>query len=188
MIVGFLAPAHGSAQDSLSVPCVDVDFTSPLEDLTRCAEQGDAYVQHSLGLRYSLGRGVPQNDAEAEHWFRLAAEQGDAYLQYSLGLRYDVGRGGLKNDVEAVRWYRLAAEQGHALAQYGLGVMYATGGSIAEDLVFAHMWFSLSVAQGNETAEGNRDAVEQRMTSEQIADAQGLAREWTETHPQDGGN
>ncbi len=33
-----------------------------------------------------------------------------------------------------------------------------------------------------------KDKIEQRMTREQIAEAQRLSREWFETHPQDGAN
>ncbi len=51
----------------------------------QAAEQGDAKAQFNLGVMYSDGRGVPQNDAEAVKWFRLAAEQGDASAQYNLG-------------------------------------------------------------------------------------------------------
>ena len=64
---------------------------------------------------------------------------------------------------------------------------------IPEDDVFAYMWYNymwynLSAAQGNETARSNKDEIEQRMTREQIAEAQRLSREWIEAHPQDGGN
>jgi TPR repeat protein len=41
------------------------------------ADQGDSYAQHSLGLMYSEGRGIPRDDKEALKWFRLAAEQGN---------------------------------------------------------------------------------------------------------------
>ena len=34
---------------------------------------------------YELGEEVPKDDAEAVHWFRLAAEQGHASAQFSLG-------------------------------------------------------------------------------------------------------
>ena len=66
---------------------------------------------------YDEGEGVPQDDAEAVRWYRLAAEQGDATAQYNLGLMYDEGEGVPQDDAEAVRWYRLAAEQGDASAQ-----------------------------------------------------------------------
>ena len=43
------------------------------------AEQGDAGAQIVLGFMYKNDRGgVPQDDAEAVRWFRLAANQGDA--------------------------------------------------------------------------------------------------------------
>jgi TPR repeat protein len=151
VIVGFLAPAHGSAQDSVSVSCVEVTFPSPLEDLTHCAEQGHARAQYLLGLRYKIGHDAPQDDAEA-------------FL-----------------------WYRLAAEQGHASAQSDLGYQYAKEGFL-QNLVYAYLWLDLSAAQGNEAAGSNKDMLEERMTRQQISEAQRLSREWIEAHPQDGGN
>ena len=68
-------------------------------------------------VMYDEGRGVPQDDAEAVKWYRLAAEQGNAAAQYNLGVMYDKGEGVPQDDAEAVKWYRLAAEQGAAAAQ-----------------------------------------------------------------------
>jgi TPR repeat protein len=45
--------------------------------------QGFAVAQFNLGVMYSDGQGVPQNDAEAVRWYRLAAEQGHAGAQFS---------------------------------------------------------------------------------------------------------
>ena len=42
------------------------------------AEQGLAGAQFILGLMYDSGRGVPEDDAEAVKWFRMAAQQGYA--------------------------------------------------------------------------------------------------------------
>ena len=42
---------------------------------------------------YATGQSVPQDDAEAVKWYRLAAEQGTADAQYNLGVRYAKGRG-----------------------------------------------------------------------------------------------
>ena len=52
-----------------------------ITELRRQAEQGDAEAQIDLGLRYANGEGVPQDDAEAVRWFRLAAEQENADAQ-----------------------------------------------------------------------------------------------------------
>ena len=150
------------------------------------AEQGHAGAQYSLGLAYDNGVGVPEDDAEALRWYRLAAEQGNPAAQDNLGRLYAYGEGVPEDDVEAVRLYRLAAEQGDATGQVNLGGQYYNGDGVPEDLVYAYMWWNLATAQGNEDARELKDIVEQRMTREQIAEAQRLSREWIETHPQDG--
>ena len=113
----FLVPAHGSAQDSLSVSCADVYSRSPLEDLTRCVEQGHAGAQSALGLKYASGAGVPEDDVEAVRWYRLAAEQGHAEAQWLLGSMYGNGDGVPEDDVLAYMWFNLSAAQGHGSAQ-----------------------------------------------------------------------
>ena len=94
------------------------------QETKRLAERGLAFAQVNLALMYDNGEGVPENDAEAVRWYRLAAEQGYASGQYNLGLMYDLGEGVPEDDAEAVRWYRLAAEQGNAAAQFNLGYIY----------------------------------------------------------------
>ena len=109
--------------------------------------------------------------------FRLAAAQGRASAQVILGLMYSDGQGVAQDYAEAVRWYRLAAAQGHADAQYNLGLMYGKGQGVAQDYVRAHLWFNLAAVKGNADAVKNRDIVAKRMTSQQVAQAQKLARE-----------
>ena len=113
----FLVPVHGSAQDSLSVACAEVYSRSPLEDLTRCAEQGHAGAQSALGFKYARGVGVPEDDVEAVCWYRLAAEQGHAEAQWLLGSMYGNGDGVLEDAVFAHMWFNLSATQGHGSAQ-----------------------------------------------------------------------
>ena len=40
------------------------------------------------------------------------------------------------------------------------------------------MWFNLAAAQGDADAAKNRDSLATRMTLDQIAEAQRMAREW----------
>jgi TPR repeat protein len=132
--------------------------------------------------------GGPLEDAAAAHQhgdyataYRLTrplAEQGNADAQTSLGAMYGKGEGVPQNYSEAVRLYRLVADEGNATAQSNLGLMYAQGHGVPQDYVIAHMWLNLSAAQGYEDAVKNRDVVAHLMTSEQIAEAQKLAREW----------
>ena len=39
------------------------------------ADQGHALAQYAVGWLYERGRGVPEDDAEAVRWYRLAADQ-----------------------------------------------------------------------------------------------------------------
>ena len=91
---------------------------------------------------------------------------------------YRNGRGVLKDYKEALKWYRKAANQGYASGQTNLGFMYATGKGVLKDLVQAHKWWNLGSMNGNDKASRNRDRVEKKMTSSQIAEAQRLARNW----------
>ena len=125
-----------------------VSAAQDIDDKIRAAESGDPIAQYNLALRYFKGEGVPQNDAEAAKWYRLAAAQGNAGAQFNLGGIYDTGKGVAENDAEAVKWYRLAAEQGDVTAQSNLGIMYATGVGVPQNYAEAYVWFSLAVASG----------------------------------------
>jgi len=97
--------------------------------------------------------------------------------QYNLGGMYDKGQGVAQNYAEAVKWYRLSAAQGVAVAQFNLGGMYATGQGVAKDLVRAYMWFNLGAESGYVDAVTNRNIAAKRMTQQQIAQAQNMARD-----------
>ena len=131
---------------------------------------------------YAHGDGVPEDDAEAVRWYRLAAEQGYVTAQNNLGLMYDQGEGISEDDAEAVRWFRMAAEQGDVVAQHNLGAMYARGEGVPEDDVQAYAWISIAAAQGIESAKESKDIVAERMTRAQIAAAQKLSREYWEAY------
>ena len=83
----------------------------------RLAERGLAFAQVNLGLMYDNGEGVPENDAEAVRWYRLAAEQGNALAQTNLGLMYATGEGVPQNNARAYMWWSVAAAQGNESAR-----------------------------------------------------------------------
>ncbi len=158
------------------------EISDAIAELMKKAEQGDASAQVNLGSIYYNGQGVPQDYKEALRWYLSAAEQGNATAQFNMGVIYYKGQGVNQGYKEAVRWYRAAAEQGDASAQYGLGSMYYNGQGVPEDNVQAHMWYNLAAldltGDDKEAAVKNRDSLAENMTSEQIAEAQRLAREW----------
>jgi TPR repeat protein len=113
-------------------------------------------------------------------WYRLAAAQGLASAQFNLGFTYDQGLGVVQNSTEAVRWYRLAAEQENADAQYNLGVLYSDEKSGILDFKKAHMWLNLAAVKGDSDSVKVRDTIAQRMTAQQIGEAQTMARQCME--------
>jgi len=165
---------------------VPQDHVEAIRWLSLAAEQSLPIAQYHLGLMYQKGRGVPQHYAQAAQWYRLAADHGHVAARASLGLLYLDGLGVPQSYEEAKHWLHLAAGQGNALAQLQLGNLYKDGRGVREDYVQAHMWFTLAALQGLKEASTLRDALAQRMTRRQIAEAQQLAREivprqWTWT-------
>ncbi len=142
------------------------------------------FAAHLRAALEAYGRG---DYATAIKELRPLAEQGDALAQVTLGGMYQLGEGVRQDYVEATKWYRLAAEQGDGNGQVNLSNMLGSG--LTPDYVEAHMWASLaaedSALEGiavqdfiRDWALSNREAFEGKMTPEQIAEAQRLAREW----------
>jgi TPR repeat protein len=133
----------------------------------------------SLGRAFFSGTlGVAKDETEAVKWYRKAAEQNVADAQYNLGVCYAIGQGVTEDDAEAVKWFRKAAEQNYADAQYNLGVCYDSGEGVAKDEIEAYKWWLLAAGHGNDDAKYNMTIVENKMTREQIAEGQRLARDF----------
>jgi TPR repeat protein len=130
---------------------------------------------------YGKGLGVTYDGAEAVRWWRKAAEQGDASAQEDLATAYLWGDGVQPDPSEAAQWFRKAAEQGEISAQTSLAYLYARGAGVSKDLALAHMWLSLAAAQGQPVLKIALDKLASKMTSEQVAEAQRLARDWKPT-------
>jgi uncharacterized protein len=154
------------------------DYATALREWQPLAKQGHAVAQYNLGLLYSNGQGVPKDDAQARQWYEKAAVQGHAEAQVNLGILLDYGRGGPQDFKMAVRWYLRAANQGNELAQRKLGLLYERGDGVQQDFVQAYMWYKLGAASGVKAGGVLLDALAIRMTSEELLEAQKLAREW----------
>ena len=154
------------------------DYATALHEWQPLAKQGDAVAQYHLGLLYSNGQGVLKDDAQARQWYEKAAVQGHVEAQVNLGMLFDYGRGGPQDFKMAVRWYLRAANQGNKLAQRKLGLLYERGDGVQQDFVQAYMWYKLGAASGVKAGVVLRDALATRMTSDQLLEAQKLAREW----------
>lgn len=129
--------------------------------LRKAAEQGDAVAQHTLGVFYSHGQGVPHDDAQAAFWWRKAAEQNYATAQFYLGLSHSIGKGVPQDKAEAYFWITLAAS-----SQKIEGVKQ-------EDVL---------TSINDVTADLNADLKPSDL-SRVLSHAQERARKWFEDHP-----
>ena len=154
------------------------DYATALREWQPLAEQGHAVAQYNLGLLYANGQGVTKDDAKARQWYEKSAIQGHADAQVNLGILFVYGRGVPQDYKMAVYWLRLSANQGNDLAQRKFGLMYERGDGVPQDYVQAYMWYNLGTANGAKPGAVLRDALAKRMTPDQIAEAQQLAREW----------
>jgi TPR repeat protein len=154
--------------------------------LYESAEDGSVGLQFWLGRAYERGDlGVSQDYTQSMRWYRMAAERGLSAAQKKMGDFFFMGKGVAVNYREAVPWYRLAAEQGDGASHLALGILYEFGKGVPQDFVKAHMWYNLAVASGDTNLDESREDIETfretlaaRMTADQIAEAQKMAREW----------
>jgi hypothetical protein len=114
-------------------------------------------------------------------WYRLAVAQENAEAQLRLGTIFFKGVGGVPQDYkEAIKLIRLAAEQGHVQAQMKLGILSELGMGVKKSLIYSHMWLNIATTNANSEEEkqmvGLRDSVAKKMTADQIAEAQVLAK------------
>lgn len=120
-----LRPAASRSVDSGSVDPNPVDPGSAgrspqpksLQELEELADAGDADAEWQMGVRCHDGEGVPQDDARAVQWFRLAAEHGNVAAQGALGAYYWRGRGVPSDLSKAYLWSAIAMAQGDEMSK-----------------------------------------------------------------------
>ena len=123
------------------------DDTEAAKWYRKAAEQ-DKGGQRQLGLMYAEGRGVPQDDAEALKWMKMAMVKlikkiNTATKNEETEALYEFGTYFLevkKDPEKAAKWLKRAAEQNHPRASYRLIQMYEDGRGVAKDAAEAEKW------------------------------------------------
>ena len=110
--------------------------------LAEAARKGDGLALFEIGARYTDGRGVKIDLAEAAKWYQLSADRGLAPAEYRLANFYEKGTGVTRDVEKAKVLYKLAAEKGNASAMHNLAVLYATGVGGTPDFAEAARWFT----------------------------------------------
>ena len=110
------------------------------------------------------------------------AELGRAVAQTYLGYMYRNGIGVPRDYIVAASWLNLAAQQGEPTAQFLLGLLFDKGFGVPLDWVQAEVWLNLAASRAGREERDYwtrvRDAVAQKLTLSQLAEAQRRAFEW----------
>ena len=143
--------AQTSAEESVEAPAdsqtavtPDIEVPAGLSpaSLAEAVRKGDPLALFEIGARYTDGRGVKVDLAEAAKWYALAAEKGLAPAEYRLANFYEKGTGVTRDIARATALYLAAAEKGNASAMHNLAVLHATGVGGTPDFTQAAHWFT----------------------------------------------
>ena len=115
----------------------------------------------------------------------LDAERGSPIAQTFIGFMYQKGLGVPRSYEVAAGWLNEAAQQGEPTAQFLLGLLFDKGYGVPKDWVQAEVWLNLAASQASGAQRDYRvrmrDAVAQKLTLDQLAEAQQRAYAWAPT-------
>ena len=77
---------------------------------------------------------------------------------------------------------QMSSSGGQCEELFNLGLKYSIGIDVETDMITAHKWFNLAAVAGNERAKDYRQEISRELSSEEISEAQKLAREWISLH------
>ena len=112
----------------------------------------------------------------------VEAERGVPIAETYIGYMYQNGLGVPRDYVVAANWLDQAAQQGAPTAQFLLGLLFDKGYGVPQDWVQAEVWLNLAASQARgkerEYWARVRDAVAQKLTLDQLSEAQQRAFAW----------
>jgi TPR repeat protein len=169
----FIKPMLGTEVTSgAAVSAAPVADVTPLADMLRPAEAGDAEAQNAVGLWYAAN--LP-GTGHAETWFRRAADQGLPRAQHNMGvLAFRASR-----EEEAMAWFEKAAEAGWAPSMFALGGLLEEQGNIPH----AAELYEAAARQGDANAQ---DALGRLAFDEDTEASYAPARQWSELAAEQG--
>jgi TPR repeat protein len=109
-----LAKARSATKYDEALALYEVkEYSKAFPVMKEAAELGSLPAMSILGSMYLLGRGVPENGAEAERWLKQAVEGGDEGAISILGMAYATGSAKIRVDIPLARQLLTqAAEKG----------------------------------------------------------------------------
>ncbi|MCJ8157555.1 SPOR domain-containing protein [Sphingomonas sp. LaA6.9] len=177
MSLAMAAPAAADVEKGIDA-WLNGDFAEAVNQWRPLAIEGDADAQFNLAQAYKLGRGVPADLVQAEHWYQRAAMQGHVEAEDNYGLAlFQNGR-----RLEALPWLEKSVARGEPRAQYILGAALFNGDFVAKDWVRGYALVTRASATGLPQASKALAQMDQYMPLEERQRAMVLAREIEVAH------
>ncbi len=126
---------------------------SKFDSLLARAQGGDPKAEFVLGLAYEIGKGTPQDYAEAANWYKTGAEAGYAPAVTSLGYLYQTGNGVPEDRAKGAELYKQAAAAGDLRAQFFLALAYTNGLGVPKDAKEAATWYFAAAKAGHQESQ-----------------------------------
>ena len=180
---GFFSKLFGkddAEEEDLSEAEVSTEEMVEIETASNSeAIDNSAATIYEKGLAFEFGEGVQQSYRTAFELFKKSADQDYAPAQYKLGLAYAYGQGVDVDPVAAAEWYKKSADQGYTLAQRTLATLYMSGDGIEQNKSLALAWYDILADSGNVMDVHRRDALKEKLTPDEIDEANILKQELT---------
>lgn len=110
--VGHTIPSKEDAS-----PAIEQDLHQAAHWFEKCAHQGNAYAQYSIGDAYNYGYGVSIDYEKAAFWYLQAAQTGFTAAQRELGIMLFNGAGVAEDRKTAQYWLERSYNRGRAIQQ-----------------------------------------------------------------------
>lgn len=152
-------------------------------------EQGDGRAALKLGLLIEEKKVKADDFGSPLKWYEKACALGSAPGCHNVGVAYEYGQGGVSKDVkQAYEFYLTAAEHGYMQSQYNLASLYSN--QYVQNDVEGYKWMLLAQASAAQCKEvemcrwvqedppGHRKKLKDRLSPEQLKEAERLAKSW----------
>lgn len=154
---------------------VALDDLKAAQWIEKAATQGLPIAQYRMGVLYERGKGVSRDLGSAMEWYERAARAGNRKAMHNLAVIYADGSSGQPDYAQAARWFQAGAELGLKDSQFNLAILYERGLGVQPDLIEAYRWYAAAAAQGDTDARARVQAIEEKLSADDLVKARGLA-------------
>ncbi len=158
------------------------DYKKALEWYEKAATQKHVPAMLRAAQFHKLGYGVKENNLEALKYYKQAALLESADARFQLAMMYYGIDGDMK---KVIGLLHEAATNGHKMAQYNLGQFYRHGIGVTHDNLLAWVWFRIALHHGNDTAKQDVEAMQARLSPQQMQQGQNYLARWLRDNKRD---